>query len=681
MQKMGFRLTSEDVYSINQNSLKDAIVIFGKGCTGGLISDQGLLLTNHHCGFSAIQSHSSLDHDYLTNGFWAMSKEEELPNPGLTAKFLERMVDVTDSVYQGTDSLFGSDQDQKIRENISQIQQLASDSGKYEAIVKPLFYGNQYFLYIYKVYRDVRLVGAPPTAIGKFGGDADNWMWPRHTGDFSMFRVYADKNNEPADYSSDNVPYCPKSFLPISLGGIKQNDFIMIMGYPGTTQEYLPSQAVDLLMNESDPDKIKIRTTKLSVLSKHMNNDPKVRIQYADKYAKSSNYWKKWQGEIRGLKRMDAITYKQNFEAEFKKWYLKSDSLTELYSPIFPEFKKLYIDLIPFEKAYNYYNEVVFRGIDIFKLASYFPRSDRGWNQLDEIQQDIIRKALSKKVTDYFDNYDKMTDQEVFISLLHLLRNDLDVSFLPEDFQKLFEKYNNKKLNQKVYEKSILSDRGGLLQAIKSMDGKWIEKLQRDPIVALYQSLHGYFLRNVELVYKGIQYEINAVQKQYMQGIIEMQQGLPLYPDANFTMRVAYGKVEGYQPRDMVSYNYYTTLKGVMEKDNPSVYDYNVPQKLHDLFRTKDYGHYGEEDHMPVAFIASVHTTGGNSGSPAIDANGQLVGLNFDRNWEGTMSDLIYDPSQCRNIMLDIRYVLFIVDKFAGAGYLLDEMKLVNSSH
>lgn len=678
MQKMGFRLTTEDVYSINQSSLKDAVVIFGKGCTGEIISDQGLLLTNHHCGFSDIQSHSSLNHDYLTDGFWAMSKEEELSNPGLTAKFLDRMVDVTDSIFYGTDTLSKQEQQQRIEENISNIQETASDSGKYEAIVKPLFNGNQYFLYVYKVYRDVRLVGTPPMSIGKFGGDNDNWMWPRHTGDFSIFRVYANKNNEPADYSPDNVPYHPKSFLQVSLKGIQPDDFIMVMGYPGTTREYLPSQAVDLLMNVSDPDKIKIRTATLNVLSQHMKADPKVRIQYADKYDKTSNYWKKWKGEINGLRRLNAIQYKKDFESEFESWYSKNDSLRAIYGSIFSQFEKLYIDLTPFEKASNYYDEIVFRGIDIFTLASYLPTSERGWDQLSEEQKQIYREYLLKEVKAYFKDYDESTDKAVFLTLLHLMKDDLDPSFLPEDFQAVFEKYDDEKLIRKVYERSILSDREALLNSIDKMDGKWIVKLQKDPVFGLYRSLRGYFFRNVSSVYQGIQDEIKTVQKRYMQGIMSMSQLDPLYPDANFTMRVAYGKVEGYQPRDAVNYTYYTTLKGVMEKDNPAVYASNVPPKLRDLYQSKDFGSYGEDGHMPVAFIASVHTTGGNSGSPALNADGQLIGLNFDRNWEGTMSDIIYDPAQCRNIMLDIRYVLFIIDKFAGAGYLLDEMKIAD---
>ena len=680
MQAMGFRLTAEDVYSINQNSMKDALVIFGKGCTGEIISGQGLLLTNHHCGFSNIQSHSTIENDYLTDGFWAMSQNEELPNPGLTAKFLEQMVDVSDSVFFGTDTLQVYELQDKLKENILRIQQAASDSGKYEAIVKPLFSGNQYFLYIYKVYRDVRLVGAPPTAIGKFGGDTDNWMWPRHTGDFSIFRVYADENNEPAEYSEDNVPYQPKTFLPISMQGVKPDDFIMIMGYPGTTQEYLPSQAVNMIMHQSNPDKIKIRTAKLSVFSKHMNASPKVRIQYASKYAKTSNSWKKWKGEIKGLERLEAIKQKHAFETKFKKWYDQNDSLKSLYESVFPQFEKLYIDLQPFEKANNYYQELVFKGTDVFKLAEYFPRTDRGWKRAGEERRERFMKALAIKTEEYFDDYDPMTDQDVFVRLLRLLKDDLDPSFLPGDFIELWSKYDEEQLIKKVYRKSILADKQKLMGVIHDFDSKWISRLQKDPIIRLYQALRDHYARNVENVYRGINTEIEAVQKKYMVGILAMEKDKHLYPDANFTMRIAYGKVEGYQPRDAVNLRYYTTLEGIMEKDNPELYDYNVPQKLRDIFHSGKFGNYAPDGYVPVAFTGSVHTTGGNSGSPAINADGQLVGLNFDRCWEGTMSDIMFDPDQCRNIMLDVRYVLFIIDKFAGAGYLLDEMNLVGQS-
>ncbi|WP_299584218.1 S46 family peptidase [uncultured Sunxiuqinia sp.] len=677
MQQMGFRLSAEDVYSVNQNSLKDAVVIFGRGCTGEMISDKGLLLTNHHCGYSAIQSHSSVEQDYLSNGFWAMSQEEELPNPGLTAKFLDRMEDVSDSVFAGTEELEGDSLQAKLDDNIRRIQQQASEEGKYEAIVKPLYFGNQYFLYVYQVFTDVRLVGAPPSAIGKFGGDTDNWMWPRHTGDFSIFRVYANANNEPAPYSEDNVPYKPKNWLPISMNGVQPDDFMMLMGYPGTTQQYLPSQAVDMIINQSNPDRIKIRTAILDIFSKHMEQDPKVRIQYASKYASTSNSWKRWKGEIRGLNRLNAIMQKEAYEADFEVWYMQNDTLEEAYASVLPQFDQLYINLQPYEKANNYYQEIVFKGIDIFKLAESFPRNDKGWNRLDGEKHELVRKALDQKLTDYFDDYDPATDQELFTELLRLLRNDLDQSFLPKEFTDLLAKYNDEKLIRKVYQKSVLADASKLKGIVAEFDSKAIDKLQKDPVLKLYNALRQHYQQNIERVYQDIKSNIARVQKQYMKGIMAMEKSAQLYPDANFTMRVAYGKVEGYQPRDGVEYSHQTTLQGIMEKYQLGNPDYKEVEKLKTLYQTADFGEYGEDGQMPVAYTASIHSTGGNSGSPAINAKGQLVGLNFDRCWEGTMSDIMFDPDQCRNIMVDIRYVLFIVDKFAGAGYLLDEMDLI----
>lgn len=677
MQKMGFRLTADDIYSMNNNSMKDAVVLFGRGCTGEMVSNEGLLFTNHHCGYSQIQSHSSVEHDYLTDGFWAKSRAEELANPGLEVRFLDRMEDVSDKVFEKTEGLDDAAKKEQIQKNIGQIQKDATIDNRFDAVVKPIFKGNQYFLYVYKVYRDVRLVGAPPSAIGKFGGDTDNWMWPRHTGDFSVFRVYADKNNEPADYSSDNVPYQPKAFFPISLKGIQPEDFVMIFGFPGSTDEYLPSAAVELLMQQSDPDRIKIRTQKLNIMRAHMEADPKVRIQYASKYASTSNSWKRWQGEIRGLKRMNAVDIKHKFEKDFESWYKQSSELTDTYAPVLPAFEKLYTDLRPYDRAYNYYSEIVFRGTDIFNLAASIPRNKASWKSGSDKAGKKLVATLTPKIENHFKDYDQATDEDVFIGLMRMLRADLDPSFLPEEFREMMDQKSDEQLLKKVYRKSVLTNKAKLLAVIKNLDAKQIDRLQKDPLVMLYDQLRGYFLTNIERAHREINSEISKLQKTYMAGIVAMKEGQALYPDANLTLRVAYGKVEGYKPADGVVYKHYTTLTGIMEKDNPDIYDYDVPQKLHDLYDAKDFGRYGEDGQMPVAFTASIHTTGGNSGSPAINANGELVGINFDRCWEGTMSDIMFDPDQCRNIMVDIRYVLFLIDKFAGAGYLLDEMKLV----
>ena len=678
MQQMGFHLTAEDVYSVNKNSMKDAVVLFGSGCTGEMVSADGLLLTNHHCGYGAIQLHSALEHDYLTDGFWAGSREEELPNPGLSVRFLVRLDDVTGSVIAGTDSLKGNELELKLAENIRNIESAAEENKKYEAIVKPLFHGNQYFVYIYQIYKDVRLVGAPPSSIGKFGGDTDNWMWPRHTGDFSVFRVYANKNNGPAEYSPENVPFHPKSFFPISLAGVQPKDFVMVFGFPGSTDQYLPSYAVDLIMNQSDPDRIRIREEKLEVLDKHMKKNPFVRIQYASKYAGTSNSWKKWQGEIRGLKRLNAVTVKQDFEKQFEQWYSKNDTLKEEYGDIFQQFEKLYIDLVPYDQAYNYYTEIVTRGTDILSLAASFPLTDEGWSEISDEEITKLRDYLKGKIGSHFKNYDQATDEEVFVRLMRILRSDMDPSFLPSSFIELMDSRDDEELLKDVYRKSVLTDKEELLRITRSLDEKVAKKLQKDPVLDLCAQLALHYQRNIKMVYQEIQKEIDAVQKRYMAGIMEMQHSRTLYPDANLTLRVTYGKVEGYKPNDAVAYKHYTTLKGIMEKDNHDIDHYDVPQRLRDLYKSKDFGNYSDRNgDLPVAFTASTHTTGGNSGSPAVNADGQLIGINFDRCWEGTMSDILFDPDQCRNIMVDIRYVLFIIDKFAGAGYLLNEMNLV----
>ncbi len=676
MSQMGFKLTAKDVYDVNNASMKDAVVLFGSGCTGGVISGEGLMITNHHCGFGEIQQHSTVEHDYLTNGFWAMNKSEELVNPGLTVRFLVKMEDITDQVLKNvTDKMDQVVRLDTIQKNADKIRDVYIKGTDYIADIKPLFNGNQYFIYVYEVFKDIRLVGAPPSAIGKFGGDTDNWVWPRHTGDFSLFRIYAGKDNKPAAYSPENVPYRPRKFFPVNLTGFREGDFTMVFGYPGTTQRYIPSQAVNLIMNQSDPTKVIIRTVKLDIWAERMKTNPKIRIQYADKYVSASNAWKKWQGEVKGLQRMDAINLKKAGEAEFKKWVTVDPGRIQKYGTVLDEFDKLYTEYLPYQAAYDYYTECIQRGSDIFTLASRIESLGRVTKKEDlPLEIEKFREFLKG----YLKDYDQQTDELVWTALMQIYVKNVDKKFLPEKLIRQIPNFSKNDYLAKIYSKSILTDSTKIKELLENFNQKSVNKLQRDPAFALYRMIRQHYLANVDLIYNEIYANIGVVQKKYTAAIMEMNAGKRIMADANFTLRIAYGKIEGYKPADGVTLKSFTTLKGIIQKDNPEIYDYNVPEALRKLYREKDFGRYvNESGEVPVAFCASNHTTGGNSGSPVVNGRGELIGLNFDRSWEGTMSDIIYDPDQCRNIALDMRYALFIIDKFAGAGYLLKEMEIV----
>ncbi len=677
MQQMGFKLTAQDIYDVNKASMKDAVVIFGGGCTGELISGDGLLITNHHCGLGQVQRHSSVEHDYLTNGFWAMNKGEELPNPGLTVSFLEYMEDVTDKVLDGTSNLTDEEKERKIQNNILKIRKESEKEGKFSAQVKPLFYGNQYFLYVHKVYRDVRLVGAPPSAIGKFGGDTDNWMWPRHTGDFSLFRIYAGKDNEPAEYSPENVPFQQKKFFSVSIKGVKEGDFTMVFGNPGTTMQYIPSKEVAIIMNQRDPDRVKIRDKKLEIIGADMEKDAKVRIQYTSKYQGISNAWKKWQGEIKGLKRLDAVTKKQEFEKEFKEWAVSANLWESEYKTVFRNFDSIYTVYEKYIKAADYYSEIVNSGTDIFALAAQANLLLNAAENKQTEQLASLKKSMNRSIPGIFKNYNKATDEKLFATLLPMLADGISEEFLPVGFRNKINATTENELIEKYYRKSMLCDTVFWKKMLEEKSDKLIQKLRKDPVFVLYNLLKIKNETEIAPVVAMANKAITENMKIYMAGIMQMKQNQPLYADANLTLRVSYGKVEGYQPVDGVYYKHFTTLKGIMEKDNPEIYDYDVPDRLKELYEKKDFGRYEENGSVPVCFVASNHTTGGNSGSPVVNGNGELIGINFDRVWEGTMSDIMFDPEVCRNISLDMRFVLFIVDKYAGAGYLLNEMKIV----
>jgi hypothetical protein len=680
MQEKGFKLSAEDIYSVNKACMKDAVLIFGGGCTGEIISGEGLLITNHHCGYSHIQEHSSLEHDFLRNGFWAMSHEEELTNPGLTVTILKRMEEVTDKVLAGiTDGMNPEDRDKLVNNNIAEIQKKAIEGTGYRASVRQFYMGNQYFLFVNETFRDVRLVGAPPSAIGKFGGETDNWIWPRHTGDFSLFRIYADRNNKPADYSKENVPYKPLYYFPISLKGVKEGDFTMVFGYPGSTSEYVPSYYIDIVKNYINPKIIAVRSKKIEIMEASMNTDPLIRIQYSAKKSGIANSWKKWQGEILGLDKMNTIAKKQEFESGFTKWVEADNSRKVKYGSILTSYKDLYASLKDFTLANSYTNEV-FAGAEVISLA----RGTRALIALTEKNSsaDEILKAkedLLSSSKDFFKDYNRNTDQKLFIALMKLYGENIDSKWMVPEYIKFKSECNGdfESAALKMYDKSVFTDQERYSAFITGINKSSVAKVKKDQFYLLGISAADFIANNVREDMIRINTEIQKLNKLYMAAQMEFDKDRVFYPDANSTLRVAYGNVMGYRPRDAVYFTHYSTLTGIMEKDNPEIFDYDVPDRLKELYEKKDFGRYTQNGEVPVCFIANNHTTGGNSGSPVINGDGQLIGINFDRAWEGVASDMAFNPEQSRNISLDIRYALFIIDKFAGAGYLLKEMNIV----
>ena len=681
MQAKGFRLSAEDIYSINQASLKDAVVLFGGGCTGELISSEGLLLTNHHCGYAQIQKHSSVEHDYLKDGFWAMDRSEELPNPGLEVWFLDRMEDVTGAVLDGYEpGMTEQQRDSVVRTNSEAIAGKAEKDGTgLRADVESLYYGNQYFLFVYRVFKDVRLVGAPPSSIGKFGGDTDNWMWPRHTGDFSIFRIYADKDNNPAEYSEDNVPYIPKKYFKISLGGVSEGDFTFIYGFPGRTQEYIVSEAVRYISEISDPHKIALRTLRLDIQDRYMSASQAVRIQYSSKNAAVSNSWKKWQGEMRGIRKMNTVETKKENERLFEEWAAGSE-----YSGIVGRLDSLYRLMEPYAFAADYYNETA-RAIELTSFAAEYARrleKAAGVSSPDEATQ--ARESAKRLAAAFYKDYYMPIDKESFIALMDMFDRNIPSGFKPEYFTESMGRYGSAEAwADSLFGNSVFSDSSALTKTVAAACadgvGTDITLLTDDPGVEFGNEFRKWYMEGIRSVVQRLGSEITLLYRDYMKGQMEFNKDRAFYPDANLTLRVAYGSVQGYSPADGTYYLPMSTIEGIMQKDNPDIFDYNIPQRLRDIYAEKDYGEWTVTDAsgrltVPVCFIATNHTSGGNSGSPVINADGDLIGINFDRVWEGTMSDIVFDPDLCRNISLDIRYVLFIIDKVAGAGHLIDEM-------
>lgn len=677
MQEMGLELSAEEIYSINQSSLKDAIVIFGRGCTGEVISEEGLILTNHHCGYGVIQRHSTTEHDYLKDGFWAMSKEEEIPTPGLTVTFLVRIEDVTEKIIpEFTKDMPEQERQEKAGELGKQIANKATDGTHYSARVQSFFGGNKYYLLVYETFRDVRMVGAPPSSIGKFGADTDNWMWPRHTGDFSLFRVYADKDNKPAEYSEDNVPYKPKHHLPISLKGVEKNDFAMILGYPGGTQRYMTSWEIDERMNVTNANRIYVRGIRQDLILEDMLEDDEVRIKYSSKYSGSTNYWKNSIGMNKALKRLKIYDQKIEEEKAFMEWVNENKDRKDKYGNALSLIEKSLKNRKDFVHVTQYISEALLRGTELMYFSSRFSNYKDIFDSKDQEKINKAVEEIKNMARGFYKDYNAPTDQKVAKAMFKTFAQNVDKNYQPDIFNTIETKYKNNyaKYIDNMFSKSIFTDSTKLWAFLENPSTK---KMEKDPAYIASQSIYKKY-RELSQKLDPFYIDFDKGHRLYVEGIMEMKEGEALYPDANFSMRLTYGEVLDYYPRDAVHYDYVTTLTGVMEKEDPDNWEFVVPDKLKELYKNKDYGPYAMENgEMPVAFITTNDITGGNSGSPVINGKGEILGTAFDGNWEAMSGDIVFEPELQRCINVDIRYVLFVIDKFAGAQNLIDEMTIV----
>lgn len=678
MKQLGMKISAKDIYNTEKPSIKDAVVQFDGGCTAEVISPKGLILTNHHCGYDNIQYHSSVENDLLTNGFWAKNNGEELPNPGVTVDFIADIKEITNQILSGTNGLTGSALEQKIAENINTYKKSQKIESYQRVEVKSMYYGNKFYAYIIDTFKDVRLVGAPPQSIGKFGSDTDNWVWPRHTGDFALFRIYADKNNRPAEYSKDNIPFTPKYYLPISLKDKKEGDFTFVFGFPGRTTEYLPAIAVEKIMNETDPAMISVRDATLKILDEKMRADDATRIKYASKYARVANAWKKWIGEVEGLKKSKAVDKKKSYEQFL---ISKNPAVKQTVSKL----EELYNQQAPYALNRAYYTETI-RNAETLTLANMFSiYLDRASANNQKLDTNYLN-ALKEELKAFYKNYDGELDAKVTAKLLSIYANKTPEHFLPKGFESFKNELETYQKVENWSKNSIITGRKSIngnsvyhnLDELFNNQDTLLEELRKDPLVQVLSTMKTSFSDKVNPKYTELQTQINDWQKTFMAQQLATDKDRKFFPDANSTLRVTYGQVKGSSPKDAVSYHYQTHLTGVMEKYIPKDYEFDVPQKLIQLYNSKDYGIYKDKTgEVPVNFTATNHTTGGNSGSPALDAYGNLVGLNFDRQWEGTMSDINYDPKFSRNIMVDTKYILFIIDKYADSKWLLNEMKII----
>ncbi|MGB3870112.1 MAG: S46 family peptidase [Flavobacteriales bacterium] len=678
LRTAGLQITAEDIYSINSSSIKDAVVLFGGGCTAEVVSTQGLILTNHHCGYSVIQQHSSLEHNYLRDGFNAATLADELPSPGLSATFIVRMEDVSERMLAAfTPEMTEAERDAAARELGEAISKEATEGTSHSGVVRPFNYGNSWYLIISETFRDVRMVAAPPSAIGKFGGDTDNWMWPRQTGDFSVFRIYASPENYAAEYAPENVPYTPKHSLPIALGGAQAGEYAMIFGFPGSTQRYLPSFAVDQVMNVIDPLRIEMRTASLKVIDAAMLSSEHAKLQYASKQSRISNGWKKWIGEVRGLNELDAINVKLAQEQEFTS---RAAGRPE-YTTVLGELSGLYREYLPYAVARELFVEFVYVGPEFLRFAEGYTKLITKHAELkQEGKLDAELERLKKAAEGFYKNYIPAVDRDVFKALLPIYRQHADPRLAPKELAVIDSRYggNTDRYAEAIFDKSIFTDPGRLYKALDHFSAKTAKKMAKDPAYTLVKAFSSNFFDQVRPRHSEISDSLDAGMRTYSRGLMELFPEKTWWPDANSTLRLSYGKVEGAEPRDGIIYKPFTTLQGIMEKNNPNDPDFVVPQKLIDLYEAKDFGPYAMGGDVPVCFLTSLHTTGGNSGSPVLNGKGQLIGINFDRTWESTMSDILFDPAKCRNISVDIRYVLFVMDKYLGATRLINEMELVS---
>lgn len=676
MQKAGCELSAEEIYSINNSSLKDAIVALDRGsCTAELISKDGLLLTNHHCGYGEIQNHSSVEHDYLQDGFWAMTRDEELPNPGKTVTFLVRVEDVTEKVMSAlTDDMTYNARNKKIDEITNKLEKEAKNDSHFEVYVRSFFNSNQYFLFVTETFMDVRLVGAPPQSLGKFGGDTDNWMWPRHTNDFSMFRVYCAPDGKPAEYSKNNVPYQPKHFLPISLKGIEEGDFAMILGYPGSTNRYKTSYGVNYTMTVTNPVRIEVREKKLEIIDEYMRSSQKARIQYASKYARSSNYYKYSIGQNKGLDNLNVIEKKKAIEDNFTQWVNTNTERKERYGEALGLIEKSYSDSEA-SRAQEYISEALLRGPEIFTFA-YRARPLLELLEKPEENKERIERVVERLKTSmdsYFKDYDAETDKKVAAELMKLYFENNDPKFHPDFFAEVQKKYKGDfvKYTTKMFESTVFDNEEELEQLLKKPT---LKALNKDMAILAAGDIFSK-LREIGRIAGQNNEELQTGRRLFVAGLMEMEKDKNFYPDANSTMRLTYGNVLDYEPRDGVIYKYYTTTDGYLEKEIPGDAEFDVPAKMKELLLEKDFGRYADKDgSLRACFITNNDITGGNSGSPVINGKGELIGIAFDGNWEAMSGDLAFEPDLQRCINVDIRFVLWVIDKYAGATHLINEM-------